>query len=102
MIFEILYESAQRNELILVDGGYCRFHIINLSKLIIYEILSLKKGAGTRILEQLKSIPYIKWIQAKCPTDLESNLWWEKKGFKIIGKEITKSGRNLNIWCLAL
>ncbi len=27
MIFDALYESVERNELLLIDGGFCHFHL---------------------------------------------------------------------------
>lgn len=41
-------------------------------------------------------------IFAKCPAELESNEWYKKRGFVLDGTETTKSGRNLNLWRLAL
>lgn len=96
MIFEVLKEAADRNELILIDGGFCRFHIRKDGQLIIHEILSIKKGAGNEILKILERKQCF-CIVAKCPIDLEANKWYEKKGFKLIGIE-TSSKRHLNIW----
>lgn len=96
MIFETLYESALKEELILIDGGYCRWHMRKDHIIVIYEIISTRHGAGSEMLEKLKTnnVP----ILAKCPSDLESNAWYEKKGFINTDQEITKSGRVLNIW----
>lgn len=44
MIFEVLYESALKGELILIDNGYCRYGQKVDGEVVIYEIISLKKG----------------------------------------------------------
>ena len=103
MIFEALYESAQRGELLLIDGGYCRYHLKADGFLTIYEIIATKKGSGTKLLNILKCIRYAKWIIARCPADLESNQWYEKKEFTKIATERTiKNNREINVWCLIL
>lgn len=95
MIFETLYESAHRNELILIHGGYCRWHRRKDGVTTIYEILSTKPGAGQAMLAQLE-----RPIQAKCPTDLPSNAWYQRRGFRLVATETTRSGRVLNVWRL--
>lgn len=97
MIFQSLYEAMQRKELILIDGGFCRFHRRADGQLTILEILSSKPGAGSAILKQLEAMkPF--YILAKCPTELPANEWYKKKGFKLIRQEQTKSGKYLNVW----
>jgi len=100
MVFESLYESSQRGELILVEGGMCRFRIRKRDGvLVIYEIISTQPGAGSRMLEMLKAKATI--IRAKCPQDLASNAWYEKRGFTCVEVETTRSGRLLNVWQLS-
>lgn len=97
MVFESLFESAQKGELILINGGFCRYHMRTDRQLTIKEIISTRKGAGSEMLAMLTALkPY--YILAKCPADLEANKWYEKKGFKVIGTEKAKSGRLINIW----
>ena len=96
MIFESLYESAQKGELLLIDGGYCRWHRRKDGTITIYEILSMRPGAGSEMLVQLKA--YDLPIQVKCPADLPSNAWYVKKDFRLVAKETTKSGRVLHVW----
>lgn len=95
MIFETLHESAQRGELILVAGGYCRWHRRRDGVTVIYEILSTRPGAGQEMLSKLE-----RPIQAKCPADLASNAWYARRGFRLATTETTRSGRTLNIWRL--
>jgi hypothetical protein len=101
MIFESLYESSQHGELILVDGGYCRWHRRRDGTITIYEIISQKPGAGqemlTRLIEQ-KPVA----IVAKCPVDLAANDWYRRRGFRLDRTETTQSGRQLNVWRLDL
>jgi hypothetical protein len=101
MIFETLYESAQRGELLLVEGGFCHWHLRRDKQLTIREIISTKPGAGSKMLEILKQQPAMT-IFAKCPVDLESNHWYDKKGFELEKTEITHTGRKLNHWRMTL
>ena len=98
VIFESLHESAQRGELMLIDGGYLRWHMRRDGTITIYEILSTRPGAGWEMLSRLieKRAP----IQAKCPADLPANAWYRWRGFQLISTEQTKTGRILNLWML--
>lgn len=102
MIFETLYESAQRNELILIDGGICHFHLRRDKQLTIREIISTQPGAGSEMLEKLKSVSGTESIFAKCPADLPANDWYEIRGFVCEGEETTHTGRKLKLWRLVL
>lgn len=101
MIFEPLYKSAQQGELMLVENGFCRWHLRRDKQLTIYEIISTQPGAGGKMLELLKQRP-AKSIFARCPADLDSNSWYKSKGFVLEKTETAKSGRKLNHWRLAL
>lgn len=102
MCFENLYESSQRGELLLIDGGMCHWHLRRDGQLTIREIISTKPGAGSVMLEQLKMTPGANCIVAKCPVDLASNQWYAKQGFEIVEVESAKSGRRINVWKLCL
>ena len=101
MIYETLTKSALKNELILVDNGYCRYHIRRDNQLTIYEILVLPKfrgrGIGSGILKMLEEFD-VSSIFARCPVDLPSNEWYINRGFILDGTETTGSGRGLNLW----
>ncbi len=97
MIFETLYESAQRGELLLVDGGFCHWHLRRDGQLTIREIIATRPGAGGTMLEILKRKGAAS-LFAKCPVDLPSNCWYANRGFTCEGKEITPSGMELNLW----
>jgi ribosomal protein S18 acetylase RimI-like enzyme len=104
MIFETLYGSATKEELILVEGGLCHWHLRKDGQLTIREIIVLpeyqRQGIGTAMLEELKTKGATS-IFAKCPVDLISgNAWYEKHGFTLEGIEKTRTGRKINLWRL--
>lgn len=101
MIFETLYESAKRGELLLIDGGFCHWHLRRDGQLTIREIISTRPGAGLAMLNWLKGQPAVS-IFAKCPADLPANDWYARRGFVCEGVETTSSGRELKLWRLTL
>lgn len=107
MVFEILHEAAINNELLLVDGGLCHWHFNKRAqRIVIYEIISIRRGAGSLMLSQLIQIAdkhKAHQILAKCPADLISNEWYEKKGFKKIETvSVGKRGRFANVWVFSI
>lgn len=98
MCFENLYESARRNELLLIDGGMCHWHLRRDGQLTIREIIATRPGAGTEMLDFLTGVSGASCIVAKCPADLESNRWYEHKGFYLVRVETSRSGREINVW----
>lgn len=104
MIFETLWESAQRGELLFVDGGMCHWHLRRDGQLTIREIIVTRRGEGIgrAMLEALKRTPGATSIFAKCPAELEANRWYAHMGFVCAGQETTRRGRRLNRWRLAL
>jgi hypothetical protein len=102
MIFETLWESAKKGELLLVEGGFCHWHLRRDGQLTIREIISLRRGAGAEMLERLKITPDTKSIFAKCPADLDANNWYKKNGFSLENTEVTKNNREVNHWRLSL
>lgn len=102
VIFEILWESAQRGELLLVEGGFCHWHLRRDGQLTIREIISIRPGAGAEILFYLRTRPGATSIFAKCPFELSANEWYQRRGFILEGEECTKTGRKINHWRLSL
>lgn len=102
MIFESIHESSAAGELILIDGGYCRWHLRRDGIITIYEIISQRPGAGRQMLVQLQRVPGAVAIQARCPADLTANDWYRRVGFYLCNQETTRSGRVLNLWRLGL
>lgn len=103
-LFEDLYESYKRGELILKEGGICQYHRSRRDPSIvtIYVILSTRPGLGKEILNEIKSLPGVGVIKATCPEDLDANRWYEKSGFKRVGVKAARSGRRLVLWELRL
>ena len=95
MIFETLHASNARGELILLDGGYCRWHLRRDDTITIYELLSQRPGVGQQLLALL---PTGYPIVAKCPADLPANAWYARRGFVRTRTESTPSGRLLHVW----
>jgi hypothetical protein len=98
-MFEQLYDSLKRGELILLDGGFCRYHLRRDGQLTIHEIVSTRPGAGQEMLARLRAVGAAR-IVAKCPADLPSNAWYARRGFQKTAEETTPSGRHLNVWTL--
>lgn len=102
MIFETLWDSAQRGELLLIDAGFCHWHLRRDGQLTIREIISLRPGAGSEMLAKLKAVAGARSLFAKCPVELEANGWYARRGFELEGQEMTKTGRKLNLWRFTL
>lgn len=89
------------NELIMIDGGFCMYHKRRDGVLVIYAIVSTRKGAGAKILKRLRKIPGVNAIVATCPSYLESNInWYPKRGFKRVKSKPTTKGYTLDTWRL--
>ena len=99
MIFEALFKAAQEGELLLIEGGFCHWHLRKDGQLTIREIIATRKGAGSEMLAMLKGVGADS-IFAKCPAELPSNEWYAKNGFEYEGSEHTKTGRELKCWRL--
>lgn len=102
MIFETLYESAKRGELMLVEDGFCHWHLRRDRQLTIREIISTRRGAGIEMLARLRRVEGATSIFAKCPVDLDANEWYAYRGFVCEGEETTRTGRRLRLWRLQL
>jgi hypothetical protein len=101
VIFESLMESVDKGELILIDGGYCRWHLRRDGQITIYEIIATRRGAGAEMLSMLMKKGATS-ILARCPSDLSANGWYDKMGFEIEEEYSTSSGREIKIWRLQL
>jgi hypothetical protein len=98
VIFETLWASAQRGELLLVEGGMCHWHLRRDGQLTIREIISVKPGAGSAMLARLLAVPGAVCVVAKCPADLDANWWYARKGFVRVATEQSKQGRRIYVW----
>lgn len=102
MIFNTLNESNERGELLLIDGGFCHWHLRRDGQLTIREIISNKPGAGQQILNRLRFTVGATSLFAKCPVELPANDWYKRRGFSLEETENTKSGAAVNHWRLVL
>lgn len=103
--FTELYDSAKKGELILIDGGICQYHLRRDGQITIHSIISISPGAGSKMFKMLLKEAKQKkafCLVAKCPSNLESNKWYKKKGFKKTTTEKLKSGTIINVWHLPL
>jgi hypothetical protein len=98
VIFETLWDSARRGELLLIDGGMCHWHLRRDGQLTIREIIAVRRGAGSEMLARLAAVPGARCIVAKCPADLDANAWYVRKGFALARTETTRTGRRVNAW----
>lgn len=85
MIFAALAEAAEKDELILVADGFCRFHKRRDGVVVIREILVLplrrRTGIGRRLLRHVMDKNPGNTLLAKCPASYLSNGWWSHMGF---------------------
>lgn len=107
MIFSTLNASNERGELLLIDGGFCHWHLRRDGQLTIREIIVSRdrqgQGIGREMLAHLtRANPAATSIFAKCPADLPANGWYAAMGFICEGVETTKTGNSLNLWRLTL
>jgi hypothetical protein len=102
LLFQTLMESHVRGELLLVDGGLCRFRKRQDGVVVMYEIIAQRRGVGSAMLAALCVLPGITAIAAKCPSDFASNGWYNKKGFRCTAIEHTRSGTLLYHWHLVV
>lgn len=97
MIFVALSEAANRGELLLADGGMCRWHLRRDGVVVIREILVLpaarRRGVGRSLLGEVLRRNSGRVLRAKCPAEYESgNAFWAAMGFT---KLSTDGGVNL-------
>jgi N-acetylglutamate synthase-like GNAT family acetyltransferase len=100
MIFAALNEAAERGELLIVEGGLCRFHVRRDGTLVIREVIVLpgarRRGIGSKLVHRA-CITHRGLVIAKCPVKYESNRFWQEIGFQLVGE-----GKGINEWRLDL
>ena len=99
MIFVALNEAADRGELLLVDGGLCRFHKRRDGVVVIHEILVLparrKDGIGRSLVDAVRDRFPTAILRALCPKEYDSNRFWERLGFVHVS-----TTERANVWLL--
>lgn len=103
MIFVALNEAADRGELLLTDGGMCRFHHRRDGFVVIRELLVLpecrRKGIGRALVGRVRAKFPNEIVRAVCPVEYEANRFWEAMGFHIAMYKRPKPGeRQLAVW----
>lgn len=98
MIFVALSEAAEKGQLILADGGMCRWHRRRDGVVVIREILVLpgrrRRGVGGDMIRQVLAANGGRVVKAKCPQKYESgNAFWAAMAFTLVE---TKGG--INLW----
>lgn len=89
MIFVALSEAADKNQLILVDGGMCRFHKRRDGVVVVREIIVLKaarrRSVGRSMIDEVIRRHPGAVLEAKCPAEFDSNSFWSAVGFESVG-----------------
>ena len=98
MIFVALDEAARKGELILVEGGMCRFHLRRDGVVVVREILVLpphrRRGIGRKMLSAVMRIHPDAKVIVKCPAKYhDGNAFWYAMGFHQLD---SKDG--INLW----
>lgn len=100
MIFVALSEAADRGQLLLVEGGLCRFHRRRDGVVVIRELLVLParrrqrigRGLVQEVLCRAGNLP----VQARCPAAYEANGFWAAMGFRLASQ-----ADGVNLWVLS-
>lgn len=97
MIFAAMSEAAEKGELVLVDGGMCRWHLRRDGVVVIREIIVLPKrrgaGVGRSMVNAILAWNPGRAVRVRCPAEYESNGFWRRMGFELTGKE-----KGVNTW----
>lgn len=87
MIFVALNDAAGRGELLLVDGGMCRFHRRRDGVVTVHELLVLpthrRRGIGRALVGRVRELHPAATLRAVCPGEYEANEFWAACGFTI-------------------
>lgn len=99
MIFVALAEAAEKGELVLLEGGMCRWHRRRDGVVVIREILVLpsvrRKGIGRALIQAVYASQGNgdRVVQAKCPAKYGSNYFWQAMGFTLLSET-----KGINLW----
>lgn len=97
MIFAALDEAASKGELLLVEGGLCRYHARRDGTVTIRELLVLPacrgRGIGRSLVQQVQHRHPAAALTARCPVESQANGFWQSLGF-----ELTSHGDEVNLW----
>jgi GNAT superfamily N-acetyltransferase len=90
VIFAALSEAAERDELLLVDGGLCRYHLRRDGVVTIRELLVLpsrrREGLGRTLIHEVARRHPGALLRASCPHGSTANGYWWHMGFTLVAK----------------
>jgi GNAT superfamily N-acetyltransferase len=99
MIFAAMNEAADRGELLLVEGGLCRWHRRRDGVVVIRELLVLaeerRQGIGRMLVTRVRQRNPGARVLAKCPREYPSNGFWARVGFVHVAES-----EGVNEWVL--
>ncbi len=99
MIFAALSEAADKGELLIAQGGLCRWHRRRDGIVVIREVLVLPErrgeGIGRVLVDTVRHRNPGSTLLAKCPVPYPSNRFWSALGFTLVA---TKN--DINEWRL--
>lgn len=88
MIFAALDEAATKGQLILVNGGMCRWHRRRDGVVVIREIIVLpelrRRGIARGMVATIRQCQVGLPVEAKCPQAYTSNAFWSGLGFRLV------------------
>lgn len=98
MIFVALSEAADRGELILRDGGLCRWYRRKDGVVVIREILVLpdhrRRGIAREMIEKVILQNPGRTLRARCPVKYDSgNAFWKAMGLSLVSEQ-----KGINLW----
>jgi hypothetical protein len=103
IVFNSLMDSAESDQLLLVDNGICQWFRRQDGQITIRVLISTRPGTGQLILKHLRTKLDGKSLFASVPVELdEANRWFMKQGFVLEQETHTYAGKPVNHWRLML
>lgn len=102
VIYAALIEASDAGELLLKDGGMCRWHRRRDGAVVIRELIVLPQrrgqGIGRELVEAVVALnPSAALVRAVCPVSYPANGFWAHLGFSVVERSIIR-----NVWELSI